>query len=335
MAIENRVYLKGLIVDYKKYRKDNEIIKIDISLLVARRPNTSPEVKAGDLKKDKIKVNVREERMIKYLEENNAAVNDFLFVSGVFCTLNAKRIFICQSCKTRNAVDGTVTFVHPLCLDLHELYPKHTEIIPLTDTERRKPTEDILSILKRRKTNQGNIISIKDLEQKDSNGNHLIRITVRKEITENDINNELRRGAEVSNRITIMGNLCDDPIYTPKEEGGRTCSYQLGIDRKVYIKPDDPEIISDYPWIKSLGDQADSDKNALMKGSLVYVDGSIQARDDYKIEKYCENCHEKNRFMGDTMEIVPYAVEYLRNCMTGEEYEFDDEYEDDEMEGED
>lgn len=326
MAIENRVYLKGKIEKYEKIKENGQIVRIAISLLVIRRPNTIPGIKAGELKKDFIKVYVRDESLIKYLEDNHATENDILFVSGVYSTLNVKKIFYCKSCGEKNITDGTCTFVHPIHLDLYELHPKHTEIITVTKQERFMNKDEIIKLLFKRKRFPGNIISIEELKEQDSNGNYLFQITVREEISKEEINNELRRSAEVSNRITIMGNLCADPKYTPANEGGRTCSYQLGIDRKVFIKSDDPEIISDYPWIKSLGDQADSDRDALMEGSLIYVDGSIQAREDFYVERVCENCHTKCKLRGHAMEIVPYAVEYLRNCITSSEEVCDEEF---------
>ena len=88
----------------------------------------------------------------------------------------------------------------------------------------------------------------------------------------------------------------------------------MGINRAVFLEQDGVGVRADYPWIKSVGQQAEQDHMALHKGSLVWIDGSIQARKDVVIEKICETCGEVARIKRRVMEIVPYHVEYCRDC---------------------
>ena len=47
---------------------------------------------------------------------------------------------------------------------------------------------------------------------------------------------------------------------------------------------------ADYPWVKSLGEQAQKDSEALRMGSLVLVDGSIQAKNSFFVKRKCDYC---------------------------------------------
>ena len=328
MAIENQVILNGQIRTIRKAKKDSETVQITIGLLVIRRPKTIPGNKAGEVRSDVIMVVVRDKDMIRYLEDKKAAVGDVMEVAGVYCTLHGLKTFHCKHCGMKNTFEGTISYVSPLCVKVEELHPKRVEIVYLSEVERYKDKAEISAILRERKTFPGDILSIKDLgKQKD--GKYKIQLTVREAITDKDVLTWLNWMSEISNRIYIMGNVCGPPSYNPKENGGRVCTYQLGINRKVFIKEDDPLVRADFPWVKSLGDQADKDKDALMKGSLIFIDGSIQARDDFYVDRKCSNCGEITKVKGQAMEIVPYSVEYLRNCITApEEDEYDDEFSD-------
>ncbi len=120
---------------------------------------------------------------------------------------------------------------------------------------------------------------------------------------------------EESNRIKIMGSLCRDPEYYETPGGIAICTYQLATDRAVHLLEDGPQIRTDYPWVRSLGKVAESDRRHLRKGSLVYIDGSILHREGYMRTGRCEFCgHEVHWADRDgTMDIIPYEVEYLRN----------------------
>lgn len=331
MAVENRVFLNGQIRSIRKAKKDDETVQITIGLFVIRRPRAISGNRAGDIRSDVVLIMVRDKDMISYLENKKAAAGDMLGVCGVYSTLHGMKSYYCKRCGTKNTFEGALSFVTPLCIEVKELNPKKTEVVNLTELERFGTKDEIMDILKSRKTFPGEILSIEDLG-KTAEGVYSVRLTVREKPTDKAVLDWLQWMSEMSNRIYIMGNVCAEPVYNPIENGGRVCTYQLGINRKVYIKEDDPSVRADFPWVKSLGDQADMDHAALMKGSLVFIDGSIQARDDFLMEKKCDNCGEISKVKGQAMEIVPYSVEYLRNCLTSseeeEEYEFDDDFDD-------
>lgn len=321
MAIQNQIILNGQIKKIKKIQQvineEKKIIQISIALFVIRRPQAAVGNKNGEIKTDVVMVVTKDKRIIQYLCDNHAAEGDMLEVSGVFCTLRANKHFICSSCKQQNTYVGTTSFVHPLCVRLDELKPKNIEIVNLTEAERHLPKEEIFSLLKERKAFSGDIIQLKDLGEK--NGVYQIQITVREKPSAEDVKNWLLWMSDISNRIYLIGNLCNDPSYNPIDNGGRVCTYQLGINRKVFIKDDDPNVKADYPWVKSLGEQADKDKEALRKGSLVFIDGSVQAKENFTVKRKCDFCGEMVEKRDSAMEIVPYSVEYLKNCLSIEE----------------
>ena len=323
MAIQNQIILNGQISKIRKIYENKETVQIMISLFVIRRPQIADGNKRGEVKTNNVQIITKDKKIIEYLVSKKAAKGDMLEVSGVYCTLRAKKHFICPNCNKENVYEGTISFVHPICVRLSELTPKHTEIVSLTEAERHMQKKYILSILNERKSLDGNIIDVKDLGFK--NGLYQIRISVHEEPSEETVRKWLLWMAEISNRIFLIGNLCNDPSYNPIENGGRVCTYQLGINRKVFIRDDDPSVRADFPWIKSLGAQADMDYEALRKGSLVYIDGSIQAREGFVVQKTCEYCGSLCSKKDSSMEIVPYSVEYLKNCIA---IESDDDIDD-------
>lgn len=120
---------------------------------------------------------------------------------------------------------------------------------------------------------------------------------------------------EMSNEIQLIGNLCADPVQW---EDGRATAYQLGVNRKFYQSTDDPSIVADYPYVRSYGDQAANDIEALHMSSAVLVDGFLKMR-QFKRQNVCPHCGATRTWSDLVLEAVPYSVEYLANYKTGEE----------------
>ena len=78
------------------------------------------------------------------------------------------------------------------------------------------------------------------------------------------------------------------------------------------------DIRTDFPWVKSYGQIAVNDAKTLKKGAYVFIDGRIQVRQLKRIQE-CENCGETYEWTDSATEIVPYAVEYLRDYYTKDE----------------
>lgn len=122
---------------------------------------------------------------------------------------------------------------------------------------------------------------------------------------------------EMANEIQLLGNLCGDP---QQWESGMATSYQLGINRKFFQRTDDPSIVADYPFVRSYGDQALNDYEALHKSSTVLVDGFLRMR-KFNRQNTCPFCGAARTWEDYVLEAVPYSVEYIANYKTGEERE--------------
>ena len=261
MARENHVLLNGEICGMKKVKKDNEVLQIIFELAVIRRLQKKFGNRSTiDWKYDEpILVVVREKEWIKYMEEKMAADGDMLEVFGTLNTLQGRKVFHCWKCNHENSFQGTMTFVRPLCMHLEELHPKHTEIVVLTEAERWiGDSSEISRILNKKKSFPGKIIGIKELKS-EMEGFYPIMLTVQEESSKESMRDWLLRINEISNRIFAVGNLCDDPVYFENDTGAKVSTYQLGISRKVYVEEDSPDERADYPWVRSMGDQAEMD----------------------------------------------------------------------------
>lgn len=142
------------------------------------------------------------------------------------------------------------------------------------------------------------------------------------EIRETGLNDEkgkriLRDRCEVSNLVTVIAPLCRDPQLYITPKGTHVTTYQLAIRRKFRIKKD-TDIRTDFPWVKSYGAIATNDARSLRKGSYVFIDGRIQVRQLKRVQ-VCENCGETYEWTDSATEIVPYAVEYLRDFYSKDE----------------
>ena len=71
---------------------------------------------------------------------------------------------------------------------------------------------------------------------------------------------------------------------------------------------------TDYPWVKSFGEQANQDAVHLQEGATIYVSGAIQTREVARTT-ICANCGEEYIWKDTASEIVPYSVEYLEGCL--------------------
>lgn len=115
---------------------------------------------------------------------------------------------------------------------------------------------------------------------------------------------------EISNQVYVVGTLCREPKKIKTKAGLVITQYQVALNRKYKIRTDDPEIKSDYPWVKSYGENAIEDKMRLHTGSVVFIDGFLQAR-KVKRQVCCERCGKPYGWEDKAMEIVPYEVEYM------------------------
>ena len=133
---------------------------------------------------------------------------------------------------------------------------------------------------------------------------------------------EIVNNREISNEIHVIGTVLKDPKFITTKKGVQFCQYPLAINRKFTIRTDDPSIRTDWPIVKSYGDQARSDKAYLRYQADVMIDGFLQGRVVNR-RCICGCCGNEYTWKDACMELVPYenAVEYITGHKTREEME--------------
>ena len=125
----------------------------------------------------------------------------------------------------------------------------------------------------------------------------------------------LKQNDEISNQVYMMGTLCREPVfYIDESTKKKECQFQIASNRNRHILEDDPEKRTDYPWVKTFGQKAEEYAQALQMGSSIYLNGAIQTR-EITTTIDCEACGISYEKPGISMEIVPYHVEYMQNCI--------------------
>ena len=142
----------------------------------------------------------------------------------------------------------------------------------------------------------------------------------------------LKNRQEISNQVFIMGTLCMEPEYYANEDSRlQTCQFPIASNRLRRIKEDGADKKTDYPWVKCFGPMAEQHSICLHTNSTIYINGAIEAR-DIEIEMCCEQCQQNFLAKSSSIEIVPYHIEYIDDCIIPES---DRAYEEDGlMEGE-
>ena len=112
-----------------------------------------------------------------------------------------------------------------------------------------------------------------------------------------------------------MGNVCSEVEYHHKDNI-ETTTYQIAVDRKLFIRSDDPNIKSDFLKVRSFGQSAKMDKLCLIKNtSCVLIDGFLHTR-AFRRKLTCSVCGKEYEKNFVTTEIVPYATEYINSAFT-------------------
>ena len=77
------------------------------------------------------------------------------------------------------------------------------------------------------------------------------------------------------NKITLIGNLTNDPELRSTPSGVSVCSFTIAVNRRF---PSDGEKVTDFFRIQAWRGLADTCKKYLTKGKKVAVIGELQAR---------------------------------------------------------
>ncbi len=126
----------------------------------------------------------------------------------------------------------------------------------------------------------------------------------------------LKERNEISNVVILIGNLCRPPqLYQDENIRYASCQYQIATNRKYHIRDNGAaDVRTDYPWIKTFGEQANKDAIHLQEGATIYINGGLQTREVARTT-VCTNCGEEYIWKDTASEVVPYSVEYLENCL--------------------
>lgn len=229
-------------------------------------------------------------------------LHDIIILKGSINTRNVPKQVTCLDCQRRFNVSEAARMMEESTEDSS------------TASDKRKLSGMVTFItpidFDVRETKYGDMTIDIDNKDLDEDIKKEAKLEVRKEALQ--FINEHR---EMSNEIWVLGNLCADPVQW---EDGRVTAYQLGVNRKFYLRDDDPSTASDYPYIRSMGKQADNDIDALCKGSLVLVDGFVRLR-KFQRESVCPYCGAHKQWLDKVLEIIPYSVQYLSGYKTGKE----------------
>lgn len=125
---------------------------------------------------------------------------------------------------------------------------------------------------------------------------------------------------EFSNNVMLIGTVCKTtPFYS--EDGKMAFSFQIACKRSYKLVNGDPDIKTDYPWIKVYGEKAKTASEYLDINSTVCINGSYFTKNVNRI-CHCEQCGEPNEISDIVSEIHPYSIEYLHNCNLPKEEDY-------------
>lgn len=127
----------------------------------------------------------------------------------------------------------------------------------------------------------------------------------------------LEKRCEISNSITAIGTVVNEPEFY-KDERISAMEYTIAINRKFFIQEDSTLSKTDYPVVKTFGSRAEEDHKKIKVGTELLINGMLQTK-EYRNKIQCECCGEVNDFKDVSMEIIPYATEYLKGYRTEEE----------------
>ncbi len=217
--------------------------------------------------------------------------NDIIYVSGVISTTLAQKTRYCPNDDCPGRTNGQTVFKTPY-LTVY-VTPRHMELIKrygFIPVDKTDTSEE----------NQGRLREAKDLVRQ--------------------ANEDLTTHREVSCRVLAFGTLLKDPRFITTKKKVRIAQYPIAMNRKLLIRMDDPSVKTDYPWVKSYGENAVNDKLFIHYQSEVVIDGYLHTRKTHPTIT-CPCCGRSWVTDDVSTEIVPYTTEYLANFKTKEDVE--------------
>lgn len=136
-------------------------------------------------------------------------------------------------------------------------------------------------------------------------------------LTEAQAKQILDKRCEVSNSVTVIGNVTSEPEYT-NDGKLKMLQYTIAVARQYFLKDDSTLSKVDYPHIKAYGKNAEKDHERIKTKTQVMIKGMLQTR-QYTQKFVCEECGQELEGTAVAMEIIPYSTEYLKDFITNEE----------------
>ena len=130
--------------------------------------------------------------------------------------------------------------------------------------------------------------------------------------------NYITENREFSNIAYVVGTVSTQPKKVRPKNSFAVTQYILALNRKFYIRSDNPDKKADYPWVKSYGKCGEEDMKHLVVGSTVLIDGFLQVR-TVQQHAECDVCGAKYDWRDRVTELVPYDTEYLNNYILNPE----------------
>lgn len=171
--------------------------------------------------------------------------------------------------------------------------------------------------------NPGDMVSVKgtlrSIQHENGSSEIVINILWIHRMEENiDIttaNSLLHKNAEVSNNVFLFGTVCKKTNYYCEEGKTTRLCFKIASNRRRYVVGDTKRNRTDYFWVKCFGKIADQAFDAIDLNSEIYLSGYLQTRIVSKKEKDLET-GEMITKIKQYEEIVPYSIEYVKNCKT-------------------
>lgn len=296
MARENYVLLYGMVernpditVDEDAQYKKGKII-----LRTARKSFATEDNRflQGEIRWDGPCIYSKRSDLIRKVFTKIRA-GDMLLVKGNLCTQEVTRRATCPKCgNIVRKPGGVITYIDPICIYIEQLgevsFEEYCE-------ERSLNPEEIA----------------------------LLRKTGLIGITEEQAVEMMQRKVEISNQVYLDGELCREPtVYEDTINHHTQTQFQIAVNRKRYIREDNPDKRTDYIWIKAYGRLAKEYQEVLHLHSKITVNGALQTR-KVNIDFFCDRCGEVFQKANLSQEVVPYSIEYREDCDIPEEKERD------------
>lgn len=142
------------------------------------------------------------------------------------------------------------------------------------------------------------------------------------QLIESECIKSLKSHNEISNTVHIIGTVCNKQPYY--ENGNASVfNFQVAVNRRFRLIDGDPDVRTDYPWVRVFGDAAKEASQVLDINSTVFIDGSLFTKMVSK-KTACEKCGKDHFIKELVSEIHPYSIEYLHNCKLPEKAYTDD-----------